>query len=298
MGAKDRAFPRRQTSRLRWVLTMSTAVALALIVTQPGRSSRERARLLVDHHEDLAGKSWAGGSAEAAAEQAAQVAARTAAEADADASEPKLTGRAACVAAATIDPTPVHGWVKKAGPLPMALLDGPQTLRRHQAYFAWRDAGASNASLLVREAQVDGKPGGWVGGWTPGRCCRAPSACVLMKLLQCSWCKEGSQDPPAPRRPAATHALLPAASPPACSPGGAHAAAVPVLPGAGQPCVPHDVPQGTQDRQHQPADPAGHLQRLGRQGNLLPAPPGPCPPCCYCRWLLPPAAACSCCQCR
>ena len=89
MGAKDRAFPRKQTSRLRWALTMSSAIALAVIVTQPGRNSKERARLLVEH-EELAGKSWVDGSAEAAAageaEQlaAARKAAAAAAEADAE----------------------------------------------------------------------------------------------------------------------------------------------------------------------------------------------------------------------
>lgn len=219
MGAKDRAFPRRQTSRLRWALTMSSAIALAVIVTQPGRNSKERARLLVER-EELAGKSWVDGSAEAAAageaEQlaAARKAAAAAAEADAEIYEPKLTGRAACAAAASIDPTPLHGWVKKVGPLPMGLLDGPQTLRRHQAYFDWRDAGASNASLLVREAQVDGKPGGQA-GWLPDGC--LPSCLsVCWSMLIDATCSNGLDAARLfPRRPpVSTHTLscLPAAT--------------------------------------------------------------------------------------
>ena len=185
----------------------------------------------------------------------------------------------------------------------MGLLDGPQTLRRHQAYFDWRDAGASNASLLVREAQVDGKPGGQA-GWLPDGCLPACLSvcykkCLLMQHALTGLTQPGSSRaaPPSPltRSPAC---LPPPFSTSACSSGGAHAAAVPVLPGAGEPRVPHDVPQGTQDRQHQPAHPAGHLHwRPGRQGHVLRAPQGqslPCAAaaCCYCCLLPLPVACC------
>jgi hypothetical protein len=74
-----------------------------------------------------------------------------------DLDQPKLEGRAACIAEATSMPPPVHGWVKKAGVLPMRHLDGPQTAARHQTYFRWRDSG--NLTLLTQEALVNGQPG-------------------------------------------------------------------------------------------------------------------------------------------
>ena len=67
------------------------------------------------------------------------------------------TARSGCVAAATTSPVAVHGWVRKAGALPMSLLDGPTTKERHQAYYRWRDFG--NVTTQTTEVLVDGKPG-------------------------------------------------------------------------------------------------------------------------------------------
>ncbi|KAI3432395.1 hypothetical protein D9Q98_003951 [Chlorella vulgaris] len=69
--------------------------------------------------------------------------------------EEQLPGRAGCIVNASTMTAPVHGWIVKAGALPMRLLDGPQTLARHQAYFKWRDSG--NLSLLMQQATVNGQ---------------------------------------------------------------------------------------------------------------------------------------------
>ena len=96
--------------------------------------------------------------------------------------------------------------------------------------------------------------------------------------------------------------LFPLPCLPGCSSCGAHAAAVPVLPDPGQPQVPHLVPQVTQDRQHQPADPAGRLHRgARREGHLLPATPGQSlplqPASCGLASVASVATSCLCCAC-
>ena len=177
MGARQ---PKRGraglSSGLRWLATMSTAVLRAVIVThEPGRPlhrERRHARRLIS-----AG-SAAGAAAGVTAEEAASWAAATANGAAAAAGG--RTGAAAfgsggttlqaggggatdahfathdeCVTVATTGPTPVHGRVQKAGPLPMHLLDGPNTTQRHRAYFAWRDFGTEEER--TQEWLVDGK---------------------------------------------------------------------------------------------------------------------------------------------
>ena len=162
---------------------MFTAVALAFVVTHhPSGSSDGRGRELGE--EDLlpgggaadgtgsrgtggargvsaAGTGAADGSLAASTGGGVVGGGGDSISGEADPESAQLEGRAACVARATTMPAQVHGWVSKAGALPMRLLDGPQTPARHQAYFRWRDSG--NQSLLTQEVVVDGKPGRWAG---------------------------------------------------------------------------------------------------------------------------------------
>lgn len=165
--------PRGRQSRL---LVLSTAVLAALVVTQPWRPSPSDAYPALLEEEELPGarlqrgRSSTAGPGAAAAVAAVQRAAddgKAAAAASSSSSSSAqqqkpdpfrgLQGRAACMAAATTEPVPVHGWVKKAGPLPMHTLDGPVTPQRHQAYFRWRDD--KNGSRRTQDVMVDGRLG-------------------------------------------------------------------------------------------------------------------------------------------
>lgn len=213
----------RSADRVRWALTMLSAVALAFVVTrQPRVGIERRGRGLVEG--DLLPGSRTRGSGGAAsssfADRRSSGGARGVSAARGDAQlhlggdggsgsssgggsdavgseadpdlEPQLEGRAACIAEATTMPPPVQGWVKKAGALPMRLLDGPQTRARHQAYFRWRDSG--NLTLLTQETQVDGQPGArrnrdailHAGGTPCALLASGKAFCgVLLSLLRC-----------------------------------------------------------------------------------------------------------------
>lgn len=134
---------------------MSTAVLLAVIVThEPGKPADKvgRPRRLVD-----SGLGHVAEGDSRSASDGGTIAATTAVggtTAVAAGGSGTLAAREVCVTAAVIDPTPVHGWVEKAGSLPMHLLDGPDTKQRHQAYFTWRDTGTVEEQ--TQEALVNG----------------------------------------------------------------------------------------------------------------------------------------------
>lgn len=199
--------PRARRPRL---LLLGTAVLAALIVTQPWRGSVSRNSRVLMEEEALPGvrveavgsgtaalggrlaaaagqREGAAGSSDAVQRATSNAVGTAAAAAGATGQPVVLEGRAACVAAATTGPVPVHGWVQKAGPLPMHLLDGPVTQQRHQAYFRWRDS--RNSSIRTQEALVGGKPGG---------CWRL--LLLVLYLLHSS----GASPPPPQQHPAAT----------------------------------------------------------------------------------------------
>ncbi|KAL4434789.1 hypothetical protein ABPG77_005316 [Micractinium sp. CCAP 211/92] len=164
------------SSGLRWLAIMSTAVLLAVIIThepaRPPHSERRHGRRLISAGSAAGAAagatsdeaaSWAAATANGAAEAAGG---RTAAAAfgsggttlqagGGGATGARFASRDECVTAATAGPIPVHGRVQKAGPLPMHLLDGPNTTQRHRAYFAWRDFGTQEER--TQEWMVDGK---------------------------------------------------------------------------------------------------------------------------------------------
>ena len=147
MGAKHtpRRGPLSQAQRL---AILATAAVCAFLVTRPSSSSSDHPWRLLGE----AGGGWGGGGAAGGGAAAAAAATELTQELLS-----KLEGRPACIASATSSPVPVHGWVNKAGPLPMRLLDGPATKARHHAYFAWRDRW--NVTEQTREFVVDGQPG-------------------------------------------------------------------------------------------------------------------------------------------
>lgn len=168
------------SSGLRWLAIMSTAVLLAVIIThepaRPPHSERRHGRRLISAGTAAGAAagatsdeaaSWAAATANGAAEAAGG---RTAAAAfgsggttlqagGGGATGARFASRDECVTAATAGPIPVHGRVQKAGPLPMHLLDGPNTTQRHRAYFAWRDFGTQEER--TQEWMVDGKLSEW-----------------------------------------------------------------------------------------------------------------------------------------
>ncbi|PSC73500.1 MAP kinase phosphatase 6 isoform B [Micractinium conductrix] len=136
---------------LRWLAVMSTAILLAVVVTQPGRPLRGARQL------GEAGDHVVGPNSSAAAAAAIEAALGRTATGDGAAGAARLSAeRSACIAAAVNGPVPVFGRVTKAGPLPMHLLDGPNTSQRHQAYFAWRDFGVDEEQ--TQQAVVNGVP--------------------------------------------------------------------------------------------------------------------------------------------
>ena len=153
MGAKQCPPARqRQLGLAKWLALMASAVFAAVVVTRPSAQPPPGWQRLGDAGGSLEGGDWQGLSREEAAARAAAKAAETTEQLLS-----VLQGRPACVAAATTSPVVVHGWVRKAGALPMSLLDGPTTKERHQAYYRWRDLG--DASTQTKEVLVDGKPG-------------------------------------------------------------------------------------------------------------------------------------------
>lgn len=219
--------PRARSSRL---LFFASAVLAALVVTQPWRPDPSRASRMLLEEEELPGASrQRAGSATvaldaAAAAAAVQLASAAAAAASSSSSSSSsvqaaqqqqqqggLQGRAACVAAATTGPVPVHGWVKKAGPLPMHLLDGPVTPQRHQAYFRWRDA--RDDSKRTQQALVDGRLG-------ERACCDAAAALLLPPPPRAAACcgRRGGARAPTPPGAPPPHTLPSAADTPMPTP--------------------------------------------------------------------------------
>ncbi len=153
MGAKSLPPPRsRQLGRAQWLALMASAVFAAVVVTRPSAAPPAGWQRLSDAGGSPDNAEWQGLSREEAAARAAAKAAETTEQLLS-----VLQGRPACVAAATTSPVAVHGWVRKAGALPMSLLDGPTTKERHQAYYRWRDFG--NVTTQTTEVLVDGMPG-------------------------------------------------------------------------------------------------------------------------------------------
>jgi hypothetical protein len=151
MGAKGYSTPRgRQLGRVQWLALMASAFCAAVLVTRPSAAPPAWQRLTVEA-DSSQGADLQGLTREEAAARAAAQAAQTTEQLLS-----VLQGRPACVAAATTSPIAVHGWVRKAGALPMTLLDGPSTKERHQAYYRWRDFG--NVSTQTTEVLVDGRP--------------------------------------------------------------------------------------------------------------------------------------------
>ena len=160
MGAKGHPPRSRQLGRAQWLALMASAFFAAVVVTRPSADAAQPGwQQLSGGGGSSDGADWQGLSREEVAARAAAKAAETTEQLLA-----VLQGRPACVAAATTSPVAVHGWVRKAGALPMKLLDGPATKERHQAYYRWRDFG--NVSTQTTEVLVDGRPGessGWLG---------------------------------------------------------------------------------------------------------------------------------------